>query len=170
MAAGLLVVEPVQAHIRLLEFLRTVGERWCGVCLGCHHDAHVRREYLTVSPFDPLRGHSEYSWHGVDVWMMSVKGIIPHCKSLITISRYGLRSIPSCCSPCIWIPPIPSRSDPLPLLRAPGSFWEENISLCSKLVFLVLLKKPFYFFIGLNDIRGKILRNYCFPKTGCFLS
>ena len=26
-AAGLLVVEPVQAHIRLLEFLRTVGER-----------------------------------------------------------------------------------------------------------------------------------------------
>ena len=26
MAAGLLVVEPVKAHIRLLEFLRTVGE------------------------------------------------------------------------------------------------------------------------------------------------
>ena len=25
-AAGLLVVEPVKAHIRLLEFLRTVGE------------------------------------------------------------------------------------------------------------------------------------------------
>ena len=40
--------------------------------------------------------------------------------------------------------------------------------LCFQLALLILLKQHFYLFIGLNDIRGKIFRDYCFPKIGFF--
>ena len=54
-AACLLIVESIDAHICLLQFLRTIVEGVGGVLLGCHGHYHVGSEDGAVCTFDAFR-------------------------------------------------------------------------------------------------------------------
>ena len=62
-AACLLVVEGVDAHVCLLQFLRTIVEWVGGVLLGCHGHYHVGCEDGAVCTFDAFRLYLKYLTH-----------------------------------------------------------------------------------------------------------
>lgn len=62
-AACLLVVEGVEAHVCLLQFLGSIVEGVGGVLLGCHGHNHFWCKDGAVCTFDAFRFYLEYLTH-----------------------------------------------------------------------------------------------------------
>ena len=62
-AACFLVVEGIEAHVCLLQFLGSIVEGVGGVLLGCHGHNHFRCEDGAVCTFDTFRFYLEYLTH-----------------------------------------------------------------------------------------------------------
>ena len=66
-AVGFLVVELVDSHVGVLDFLGAVAE-WVGnMDFGGHDDNHVRRKHCAVCSLDPLGPYFKYFAHDVFV-------------------------------------------------------------------------------------------------------
>ena len=62
-AVGFLVVELVDSHVGVLDFLGAVAE-WVGnMGFGSHNDDHIRRKHCAVYSLDPFGPYFEYFTH-----------------------------------------------------------------------------------------------------------
>ena len=62
-AVGFLVVELVDSHVGVLDFLGTVAEGVGNMDFGGHYDNHLRCKYRSVYSLDPFGPYFKYSTH-----------------------------------------------------------------------------------------------------------